>query len=254
MKSKRSSTNERRGRRRCDHPRRSGWRGYSRGVAKPLREIGRDERYGLALLLLAVVFLIGDVGEWVARIADFIFIAILLMITLQPTVPRWLRVASIISAGVSAVFSITRVATETPLTVGLDALTTMTVVAVTVIAIMFRLIRHSVVTASTVMGAFLAYSLIGFAAAYLYIAVDAFGNEPFFNQGVQPASAYIYFSLVTLTTVGFGDLTPGTELGQRLVVIEALVGQVFLVVLVSRLVSLWQPPHRPSMADDAPSD
>jgi voltage-gated potassium channel len=44
---------------------------------------------------------------------------------------------------------------------------------------------------------------------------------------------------VTLTTVGYGDITPATELAKRLAVVEAVVGQVFLIVLVARLVSLW---------------
>ena len=50
---------------------------------------------------------------------------------------------------------------------------------------------------------------------------------------------YVYFSFVTLTTVGYGDITPATELAKRLAVVEAFVGQVFLIVLVARLVTLW---------------
>jgi hypothetical protein len=94
------------------------------------------------------------------------------------------------------------------------------------------------------MGAFLCYALIGFAAAFLYIGVDAVTGGTFFTQGPQPEANFIYFSIVTLTTVGYGDLTAGTELAKRLVVIEALMGQVFLVILVSRLVSLWRPPQK----------
>jgi len=49
----------------------------------------------------------------------------------------------------------------------------------------------------------------------------------------------LYFSVVTLTTVGYGDITPATELAKRLVVVGAFVGQVFLITFVARLVSLW---------------
>jgi Ion channel len=44
---------------------------------------------------------------------------------------------------------------------------------------------------------------------------------------------------VTLTTLGFGDLSPDVGLPQALVAVEAVLGQVFLVTLVARLVTLW---------------
>lgn len=209
---------------------------------QPLRTISKDERYGQALLLLAVFYLLSDVGELLAKLSDVVFILILLLITVHPLVPIKLRQTAIAAAILSALLSLTRYVETTSLTIGLDALSDMVVVGVTIVAIMIRLVHHRVVTASTVMGAFLCYALIGFAASDLYIAVDAFGSESFFTQGAQPDSTFIYFSLVTLTTVGFGDFTAGTDLAQRLVAIEALAGQVFLVVLVARLVSLWKPP------------
>jgi voltage-gated potassium channel Kch len=50
---------------------------------------------------------------------------------------------------------------------------------------------------------------------------------------------YTYFSFVTLTTVGYGDITAASDIAKRLVVVEAFIGQVFLITLVARLVSLW---------------
>lgn len=44
---------------------------------------------------------------------------------------------------------------------------------------------------------------------------------------------------MTLTTLGFGDLSPAVGLPQALTALEALLGQVFLVTLVARLVTLW---------------
>lgn len=214
-------------------------------MARPLRRIAAEERYGEALLLLAVFYLLGDVGTWMAKLADLIFILILLLITAHPSVPRPLKVLAFIASGVSAVLTLTRAYDASPATISLDALSTLLVVAITIVAILRRLLQHTEVNASTVMGAFLAYALVGFGAAFLYIAVESMTGDPFFAQGPQPESAFVYFSIVTLTTVGYGDLTAGTELARRLVVIEALSGQVFLVVLVARLVSLWKPPvHR----------
>lgn len=218
---------------------------YSRPVASRLRNLATEERYGEALLLLAVFYLVGDVGVWMARVADLVFILILLLIISNPAVPRSLKVIAYAASAVSATLTLTRAYDATQATVALDAASTLLVVIITILAVLRRLLQHSVVDASTVMGAFLCYAMIGFGSAFLYITVDALTAEPFFTQGQQPEANYIYFSIVTLTTVGYGDLTAGTALARRLVVIEALVGQVFLVVLVARLVSLWKAPqHR----------
>jgi hypothetical protein len=76
--------------------------------------------------------------------------------------------------------------------------------------------------------------------AFLYLAVNEFRSEPFFAQaGPHMQSEYLYFSFVALTTLGFGDLSPAVGLPQALTVLEALFGQVFLVTLVARLVTLW---------------
>ena len=51
-------------------------------------------------------------------------------------------------------------------------------------------------------------------------------------------SDFVYFSLATLTTVGYGDITPQTALAGILASLEAVIGQLYLAVLVARLVGL----------------
>ena len=103
-----------------------------------------------------------------------------------------------------------------------------------------RVLHHRRITRETVLGALCAYVLIGLLFAFLYLAVHEFRDEPFFAQpGVHEQSEYLYFSFVALTTLGFGDLSPAVGLPQALTVVEALVGQIFLVTLVARLVTLW---------------
>jgi hypothetical protein len=71
-------------------------------------------------------------------------------------------------------------------------------------------------------------------------AIESLRDGSFFVQpGPHQESEYLYFSFVTLTTLGFGDLSPAVGLPQALVALEALLGQVFLVTLVARLVTLW---------------
>ena len=103
-----------------------------------------------------------------------------------------------------------------------------------------RVVRHERVTSETVLGALCAYVLLGLLFAFAYLAVDAGRDSPFFVQsGSHQGSEYLYFSFVTLTTLGFGDLSPSVGLPQALTALEALVGSVFLVTLVARLVTLW---------------
>ena len=53
---------------------------------------------------------------------------------------------------------------------------------------------------------------------------------------------FVYFSLVAITTVGFGDIVAVSRIARALTVVEILIGQLYLVVMIARLVSLWQQP------------
>jgi hypothetical protein len=103
-----------------------------------------------------------------------------------------------------------------------------------------RVLHHRRITLETVLGALCTYVLLGLLFAFLYLAVNELVAASFFVQpGAHSQPEYAYFSFVALTTLGFGDLSPAVGLPQALTVLEALVGQVFLVTLVARLVTLW---------------
>jgi hypothetical protein len=97
-----------------------------------------------------------------------------------------------------------------------------------------------------VLGVLSLYLLIGMAFGFLYGAVDRFGGDPFFAGG-DPAtvSHCLYFSFTTLATVGYGDFVSRSDLGHTLAVSEALIGQIYLVTVVSLIVSnLGRPARR----------
>jgi voltage-gated potassium channel len=103
-----------------------------------------------------------------------------------------------------------------------------------------RTLQHRRITHETVLGALCAYVLVGLLFAFVYLAVDELRDAPFFAQpGEHAQSEFLYYSFVALTTLGFGDLSPSVGLPQALTVLEALTGQIFLVTLVARLVTLW---------------
>jgi hypothetical protein len=114
------------------------------------------------------------------------------------------------------------------------------VLMATIATIVRRVLRHRTVTLQTLLGSLSAYLLIGFLFMALYSAVAHLERDEFFAGG-QPvnSSTLQYFSFVTMTTTGYGDFTPAGTAGQSLAVLEALLGQIFLVTLVARLVAMF---------------
>jgi hypothetical protein len=99
-----------------------------------------------------------------------------------------------------------------------------------------------------VSGVLCLYVLVGMAFGFVYGAIDNLGGDPFFANG-QPATVAhcLYFSLTTLATVGYGDFVARSNLGHTLSVSEALIGQIYLVTVVSLIVSnLRRPERRPA--------
>ena len=104
------------------------------------------------------------------------------------------------------------------------------------VIVVLRLLRHRAVTAATMLGAISAYLLVGLAYFWLFLSL-AQAQGGFFATP-QPSPSYMYFSLTTLTTVGYGDLTAQHNLGRLLANSEAVVGQVYLVTFVAMIVGL----------------
>lgn len=112
----------------------------------------------------------------------------------------------------------------------------------TIGAILRRVVIAESVTFRTILGALSAYTLLGIAFGYVYLATNLLDAKDFF-EGAEPATTgnMIFFSYTTLTTTGYGNLVPAGEPGQSFAVIEMLLGQILLVTLVARLVSMWRP-------------
>jgi hypothetical protein len=96
------------------------------------------------------------------------------------------------------------------------------------------------VDAEVVFGALCAYLYIGNWYAFLYRVAAVLSDRPFFAQpGAEDGLNYIYFSFITLTTTGYGDLSPAFGPGRMLAVTEAIVGQLYLVSVVALVVSAY---------------
>ena len=127
-------------------------------------------------------------------------------------------------------------------------------------SIVRRAFQHRDVNSNTLAAGIAAYLIIGlfFAALDRGIAATA-GWEFFKDVGIPRPGDFMYFSFVTLTTVGYGDLAPHTDAARTAAVCEAVLGQIFLVTAVARIVSLLgvrraEPPAVPSAHDFADAD
>ncbi len=117
---------------------------------------------------------------------------------------------------------------------------------------MQHLFRKRRVTADTLATALCAYLLIGLAWTLLYVAVEiADPSAAAFGEGEKGSGDLFYFSFVTLSTLGYGDLTPTTSTARSLAIVEAIIGQFYVAVVLARLVAMQLTAHREQHAGDA---
>ena len=96
------------------------------------------------------------------------------------------------------------------------------------------------VTLDLIMAAACSYVLLGMIWAYGYYFLEYFQPHSFIaaNAALEDLWDFQYYSFVTLTTVGYGDIVAKSKSAQALTILEALVGQLYLAILISRLVGL----------------
>jgi hypothetical protein len=129
------------------------------------------------------------------------------------------------------------------------------------ISILGDLGRRRHVDRELMLGALATYLMLGMAFAFAYRCIAAFQAAPFFgDKGDGTLADHLFYSFVTLTTTGYGDLVPAGNPGRTLAVLEALIGQLFLVTAVAKVVNVWSPRgwrdkvHPPRMASSPPEE
>jgi hypothetical protein len=149
--------------------------------------------------------------------------------------------ANILPLGLLAVGiagAVGQVASTTRVSTGAFGLVNILLVAGTCGVIARGVAQQRVINPESVLGAISVYLLIGIAYTFAFGAIAAFDSDPFFMQGTSGAPAErLYFSFVTLTTVGYGDYSAASDLGRTLSATESLLAQLYLVTVVAVLVS-----------------
>ncbi len=207
---------------------------------------GIAERYGLALVLLVIALVYSIAlpeGEW-QRVGAMLLQGIAMFATLAAAqVNRRILIGFLVVLVLAMAGAIAQAGfadTDSP---GFVRVSVFAVILASLPLVSIGLVRQvradRKITVQTMMGVLCAYLLLMSSFAYAFAVIGEFGSAPFFNQGAEwnTIGDYTYFSLITITTVGFGDFTPGTDLGRSLTAAEALIGQIYMVTVVAVIVA-----------------
>jgi Ion channel len=125
------------------------------------------------------------------------------------------------------------------------ALSSLVSVGLLSLIVVAQVFRKGPVTLSRIQGAIAVYLLLGLAWAIAYELLALRQPGAFAGAGVDGdlPQRWLYYSFVTLTTVGYGDVTPVHPIARSLAVLEALTGQLYPAILLARLVSLEVQPR-----------
>jgi hypothetical protein len=204
---------------------------------------------GLTLLMVVHLFIIAplETRELHLQLVGAFFIVLLavgLLILSRSLVP----VASVLAVvGLLAVAVVLRVrGIHAVLDVCLQAAAWLLIALVIIWTVARAVFEPGRITYHRVVGAILLYLTIGLVFVALYTLVGALSPNAFNGltvaARVSMPSDLIYFSFVTLTTLGYGDIVPVDPVARSLSNIEAILGQLYPATLLARLVSLGERP------------
>jgi hypothetical protein len=200
--------------------------------------------YGLVLALVAASIVLqmltsGPGGE---RLATVLLQALTLVASVRAAhSPRRLVRAAGVAAAVVALIAIALWTIDGKLPATSAAAVSGLLVAVAPLPIaggLLRDVRSEGVTLRTLAGVLAIYLLAGMFFAFLYGVIGAIDSDELFAGTDSATSAdRLFFSFVTLCTVGYGDIVPAGDVTRTISVAEMLIGQIYLVTIVALIVS-----------------
>jgi voltage-gated potassium channel len=120
-------------------------------------------------------------------------------------------------------------------------------IAICTASILYDVVWKARVTSETLRGVVCAYFLVAFMFSYLYFLIEYITPGSFIINGkiipIFPHNYYLsemlYFSFITLLTIGYGDIVAVKDLAQTACVLQGIIGQFYIAILVSRLVAIY---------------
>ena len=201
--------------------------------------------FGLVLLLVLLTYVLASVTPykgWAAvatvTLASASASVALTSAEARPGLVRWgvrLSVVAVLLAVLNAVVG-------SSACLGISSLIQMLLLTAAAGAVLRAVVTETRVGFRTILGAISVYIIFGLLFTFLYVGVDRLQSGAFFaGQPRLGTGDYVFFSLTTLTTTGYGNLVPAAQPGKMFAGFEMLLGQIFLVTLIAGLVSLWRP-------------
>ncbi|MCB0915036.1 MAG: two pore domain potassium channel family protein [Actinobacteria bacterium] len=225
------------------------------------RRFSAGNRYGVALALLVLTYI---QALWVQRdtfgsasvlLAQLLTVYLVLSVSESKKIRKVAAIAFVLAAAVVVVLLTIGPQEGSDTALFILYMVNIALYAVAPLVIIRHIFLRQVVDAQTFLGAVCAYFMIGMMFAFTYSAIEVATKIPFFtSEPDNPMAGFLFFSFVTITTTGYGDLVPAGEVGQTLAVWEALIGQFFLAAVVAKIVSAWRPSVRRKTADAGADD
>jgi Ion channel len=207
-----------------------------------MQELEGSHRYGIVLgvALSAVLFLIiAPETSWSRAIGVLFAGGMLLVVIATSRGNVRLRERAGIGLIVATVVLVTGVAFDwipAPVGTGVSAVLILTTLVQLVRGLIVLLSQRGV-TVQAVAGALAVYLLLGIVFSFAITTMAKIDGGAYFAQGTDGSeSERVYFSFTSMTTTGFGDFTPAQRGGRAVAVLEMLIGQIYLVTIISLLV------------------
>ena len=209
--------------------------------------LSQQRKYTLLMLTLITIFLITAVfsGERGFALLSFLLLTAIVLIIRTFYLHRrmfYLYIALAVVAGLSDGVYLVEFGhgVISPLAIAADTIYS-GFLLLSIVLIANKLFSSEAVTSDTVVGGICIYLLMGNLWFLLYDTLFLFNSDAF--AAAHPVDSFdlLYFSFTTLTTVGYGDIAPLSQIARVLANLEAIVGVMFPAVFIARLVGMYSP-------------
>ncbi len=209
------------------------------------REEWRHLALLISILFLFVITPLVAVFQHGVLLMNVVAAGVLVTATYALSARKGLFAAAVALSGVSVVATWLLIITQRPWAAIFSHSCVVVLIVYFSVTTLGYVLSGSRITMDKIFAAICVYLLLGYAWTFAYALVEELHPASFVALSGTPAHDYVahlldlrYFSFMTLTTIGYGDIVPRSPAARTLAVLEGITGQIYLAVLVARLVGL----------------